>query len=206
MLFWRFTFPPYLFIGEVWVRSRLGLKIDLTRLNPFVHQHLKPVGLGVRSNYKNRQMSNKDIRFSHHTYRLLTCNIAYMYIVDIGSAPCRYRLRTMSILAPHDVDIGNLCGVNPYAYLIIYIEHFLVFRSTTPKWLNEMKHFCVNYASFWHINTTKDKKKSIKSQFLHILFVVYKWKHYLCTEYSLKGILGSVPFGDQPASSEQFIF
>ena len=89
--------PPYLFIGEVWVRSRLGLKTDLTRLNPFVHQHLKPVGLGVRSNYKNRQMSNKDIRFSHHTYRLLTCNIAYMYIVDIGSAPCRYRLRTMSI-------------------------------------------------------------------------------------------------------------
>ena len=167
MLFWRFTFPPYLFIGEVWVRSRLGLKTDLTRLNPFVHQHLKPVGLGVRSNYKNRQMSNKDIRFSHHTYRLLTCNIAYMYIIDIGSAPCRYRLRMMSIQATYTELI--------LARTLLYIQTISQ-SSVLPhqKWLNEMKHFRVNYASFWHINTAKDKKKSIKSQFLHILFVVYK--------------------------------
>ena len=105
--YFKIAFPPYLFIGEVWVRSGLGLKIDLTRLNPFVHQHLKPVGLGVRSNYKNRQMSNKDIRFSHQRYRLSSSYIYALYIKDIGSLPCKKPILTMPKVTRHFVKSHN---------------------------------------------------------------------------------------------------
>jgi len=48
----------------------------------------------------------------------------------------------------------------------------------------------------------KEHKKSIFTYFICYLQMKALSLHGI----SLKGIIGSVPFGDQPASSEQFIF